>query len=219
MHKRPRQLDQPLVKKPVRPAPFRQPENFQHIMRLIKKPPVKKLNIPRIMPVHPLFAWLSLLQPPPKSKKQPEPDRFYAENLAAKNYFMGKEEPPPYGSRSGREEAHSSPPALHTPLSAADNRAAIAAAARELTDLRERWLNPPEWTVERILEFPGSTDGPWSRYVADPDQNGIGIVRYPRLEPRDADCAAELKQRTLTNLYNERPAWLDFAHKRLEIGR
>ena len=32
-------------------------------MRLIKKPPVKKLNIPRIMPVHPLFAWLSLLQP------------------------------------------------------------------------------------------------------------------------------------------------------------
>jgi hypothetical protein len=158
------------------------------------------------------------LKPPPKSKKQPEPDRFYAENLAAKNYFMGKEEPPPYGSRSGREEAHSSPPALHTPLSAADHRAAIAAAARELTDLRERWLNPPELTVERILEFPGSTDGPWSRYVADPDQNGIGIVRYPRLEPRDADCAAELKQRTLTNLYNERPAWLDFAHKRLDAA-
>jgi hypothetical protein len=155
---------------------------------------------------------------PPKSKKPPEPDRFYAENLAAKNYFMGKEEPPPYGSRSRREEAHPSLSALGTPLSAPAHRAAVAAAAKELNDLRERWLNPPEWTVESILEFPGSADGPWSRYVADPDQNGIGIVRYPRLEPRDADCAAELKQRTLTNLYNERPAWLDFAHKRLDAA-
>src|ERR1017187_721221 len=51
------------------------------------------------------------VRPPPKSKKPPEPDRTYAENLAAKNYFMGKEEPPPYGSRSRREEAHPSPPA------------------------------------------------------------------------------------------------------------
>ena len=29
------------------------------------------------------------------------------------------------------------------------------------------------------------------------------------------DCAAKLKMRTLTNLYNERPAWLDLAHKKL----
>ena len=41
---------------------------------------------------------------------------------------------------------------------------------------------------------------------------------YPRLEPRDAVCAAKLKQRTLTNLYNERPGWLDFAHKRLDAA-
>ncbi len=27
---------------------------------------------------------------------------------------------------------------------------------------------------------------------------------------------AELKRRTLTNLYNERPAWLDLAHKQLD---
>jgi hypothetical protein len=54
--------------------------------------------------------------------------------------------------------------------------------------------------------------------VADPDQNGIGTVRYPRLEPRDADCAAKLKQRTLTNLYNQRPTWLDLAHKRLDVA-
>jgi hypothetical protein len=156
--------------------------------------------------------------PPPKSKKSPEPDRSYAENLAAKNYFMGKEEPPPYGSRSRREEAHPSPSALATPLSARDHHAAIATAAKELNELRERWLNPPEWTVERILEFPGSADGPWSRYVADPDQNGIGTVRYPRLEPRDSDCVPQLKQRTLTNLYNERPAWLDLAHKKLDVA-
>jgi len=54
--------------------------------------------------------------------------------------------------------------------------------------------------------------------VTDPDQNGIGTVRYPRLEPRDGDCAAKLKQRTLTNLYNQRPTWLDLAHKRLDVA-
>ena len=40
----------------------------------------------------------------------------------------------------------------------------------------------------------------------------------PRLGPRDADCAAKLKKRTLTNLYNERPAWLDLAHKKLDAA-
>ena len=49
-----------------------------------------------------------------------------------------------------------------------------------------------------------------------PDKNGVGTVRYPRLEPRDADCAAKLKDRTLTKLYNERPAWLDLAHRKLD---
>lgn len=47
---------------------------------------------------------------------------------------------------------------------------------------------------------------------------GIGTVRYPRLEPKDADCAAKLKKRTLTNLYNERPAWLDLVHKKLDAA-
>ncbi len=36
--------------------------------------------------------------------------------------------------------------------------------------------------------------------------------------PKDADCAAKLKKRTLTNLYNERPAWLDLAHKQLDAA-
>lgn len=34
--------------------------------------------------------------------------------------------------------------------------------------------------------------------------------------PKDATSAAQLKKRTLTNLYNERPAWLANAHRRLD---
>jgi hypothetical protein len=75
--------------------------------------------------------------------------------------------------------------------------------------------------VEKVLEFPGTKGGPWDRYIAPATvdaQTGIGTVRYPRLEPKDADCAARLKKRTLTNLYNERPAWLDLAHKKLDAA-
>jgi hypothetical protein len=116
--------------------------------------------------------------------------------------------------------------------------AAIAATAKELNELRERWLNPPEWTVEKILEFPGSIGGPWDCYIdkstirevgrVTPCAPGrtaedchpylVGTVRYPRLEPRDAECAAKLKERTLTKLYNERPAWLDLVHKKLDAA-
>ena len=40
---------------------------------------------------------------------------------------------------------------------------------------------------------------------------------YPdRLLPRDDAAAAILKTRTLTNLYNARPAWLDHAHRALD---
>ena len=41
-------------------------------------------------------------------------------------------------------------------------------------------------------------------------------MRYPRTVPRDADCAALLAKRTLTNLYNARPAWLALAHEKLD---
>ncbi len=97
-----------------------------------------------------------------------------------------------------------------------EQREAIASAARELDQLREHWLNPPEWVREEILEFPGATDGPWARYVHDPDDRGIGTVRYPRLVAKDEDAAARLAKRTLTNLYNQRPTWLANAHQALD---
>ena len=104
-----------------------------------------------------------------------------------------------------REDAEES----RSPLALAT---AIAISARELNDLREKWLNPPEWTTVCTLQFPGTVDGPWSRFVRD------GIVRYPLTEARDAESAAKLKKRTLTNLYNERPAWLANAHAKLDVA-
>lgn len=93
--------------------------------------------------------------------------------------------------------------------------------------MRTAWLNPPEWTATEVLEFPGTVGGPWDRYI-DPATNPhpgplpggegvrVGTVKYPRLVPRDEGAARELKKRTLTNLYNERPTWLDLAHRRLD---
>lgn len=99
-----------------------------------------------------------------------------------------------------------------------EQESAIAAAAKELDQLRNNWLNPPEWTTEEVLEFPGSVNGPWARFVVNPNEKGIGTVRYPRVVPKDAECAAKLAKRTLTNLYNERPTWLDLAHKKLDAA-
>jgi hypothetical protein len=112
-----------------------------------------------------------------------------------------------------------------------DRDAAIASAARELNELREGWLNPPDWTRTETLEFPGTVGGPWNRYIDPatvhplptpdfrlPTPVLIGTVRYPRLVPRDADCAARLKERTLTKLYNARPAWLADCHARLDAA-
>lgn len=79
---------------------------------------------------------------------------------------------------------------------ATDPRAqAIALAAARLNELRENWLNPPD-LVQRVPEV---------------------VPGYPdRILPKDDKAAATLKSRTLTNLYNARPAWLDHAHKALD---
>ena len=122
-----------------------------------------------------------------------------SEAMAAHMYYA-KEEQTSYGNK-------------------ADHRAAIAAAAKELNDLRDRWLNPPEWTHTEYLEFPASVGGPWDRFIDQSKVRGdVGTARYPRLAPNDAAAAKELKSRTLTALYNERPAWLDFAHQKLDAA-
>jgi type II restriction/modification system DNA methylase subunit YeeA len=72
---------------------------------------------------------------------------------------------------------------------------AIAEAARRLNELREAWLNPPDLVRREPEVVPGYPD---------------------RILLVDARAAAILKKRTLTNLYNERPAWLDNAHRDLD---
>ncbi len=43
------------------------------------------------------------------------------------------------------------------------------------------------------------------------------VPGYPdRILPIDDKAALVLKKRTLTNLYNDRPAWLDHAHRDLD---
>ncbi len=46
----------------------------------------------------------------------------------------------------------------------------------------------------------------------------MGTVRWPRIVPKDAECAESLKKRTLTNLYNQRPTWLTQAHAKLDAA-
>ena len=79
----------------------------------------------------------------------------------------------------------------------ADDPRAIAEAARRLVDLRDRWLNPPEWVA----------------WIDEP------VPGYPkRPVPRDETAAQQLKKRTLTNLYNARPQWLADAHAVLDAA-
>ena len=102
------------------------------------------------------------------------------------------------------------------PQPTAEQRDAIAAAAKELDALRCNWLNPPDWTKTETLEFLGTVNGPWKRFVHDPDERGVGTVRYSRTVAKDEACAAKIKVRTLTKLYNEMPTWLKNAHRTLD---
>lgn len=74
---------------------------------------------------------------------------------------------------------------------------AVAEAAMRLDQLRENWLNPAD-LVRREPEV---------------------VSGYPdRLLPVDDAAAEMLATRTLTKLYNQRPAWLDNAHKTLDAA-
>ena len=96
---------------------------------------------------------------------------------------------------------HQAPAAIKTipPRQAAT---AIAQAAQRLNTLRQAWLNPPEWThtVPEVVPL-GLSASPY------PDR----IVPKPGFEK-------ELAKRTLTNLYNLRPAWLAAAHAQLDAA-
>jgi len=83
---------------------------------------------------------------------------------------------------------------------------AIATAAKKLNDLREAWLNPPEWThkVPEVTPL-GMTSSPY------PDR----IEPKPDLSEPDQKA---LQKRTLTNLYNAKPAWLTMAHQQLDAA-
>ncbi len=75
----------------------------------------------------------------------------------------------------------------------------IAAAGERLNELRENWLNPPEW-VDWVRTKEEEAAGFPLRAVAKPGHE------------------ADLKKRTLTNLYNARPTWLDHAHRELDAA-
>ena len=115
--------------------------------------------------------------------------------------FLGKGNDPRY-TPSTTFETFPFPDGLTPNRPAADYAAdprtqAIAEAARALDARREAWLNPPD-LVQRVPEVvPGHPD---------------------RLIPVDDAAAKELKRRTLTNLYNARPAWLAHAHAALDAA-
>jgi type II restriction/modification system DNA methylase subunit YeeA len=77
----------------------------------------------------------------------------------------------------------------------------IATVANELNRLRENWLNPPEWVD----------------WVQTPEEAAAG---FPLRPVAKTGMEAELKKRTLTNLYNNRKpgSWLDIKHNALDIA-
>jgi type II restriction/modification system DNA methylase subunit YeeA len=87
-------------------------------------------------------------------------------------------------------------PNIPAPTYADDPRAiAIAKAAARLDELRENWLNPADLVRREPEVVPGYPD---------------------RVLPVSEAAAKDLAKRTLTNLYNARPAWLDHAHRALD---
>lgn len=79
---------------------------------------------------------------------------------------------------------------------------AIARDAKTLDDLRQAWLNPPEWT----------------QLLPEVVPLGLSASPYPdRLVPRPG-CEKDLTERTLTRLYNQYPTWLARAHQALDAA-
>ena len=115
--------------------------------------------------------------------------------------WLGKGNDPRY-TPSTTFETFPFPSGLTPDIPAADyaddpRSVAVASEAQRLVELRDRWLNPPEWV----------------EWVDEP------VPGYPkRPVPRDEDAAKALKKRTLTNLYNARPQWLADVHEALDAA-
>jgi type II restriction/modification system DNA methylase subunit YeeA len=77
------------------------------------------------------------------------------------------------------------------------NAQAIASSAQELFKLRDHYVNPPEWTD----------------WLITPEEQTAG---FPKRPVAKVGREAALKKRTLTNLYNDRPEWLNLAHEALD---
>jgi hypothetical protein len=74
---------------------------------------------------------------------------------------------------------------------------------------RERWLNPPEW-IEPLAAKIDAADR-----FEDVPEAARPLIRQSAIMAAAAKDE-RLKKRTLTNLYNERPTWLKFAHETLD---
>lgn len=85
----------------------------------------------------------------------------------------------------------------------------ISEAAAALNEQRERWLNPPEWIGPIAAAIDAEDD------FADVPAEARPLIRESAIMAAAAKDA-QLKRRTLTNLYNERPTWLRLAHEQLD---
>ncbi|MDQ2999604.1 MAG: hypothetical protein M3R61_21430 [Chloroflexota bacterium] len=82
---------------------------------------------------------------------------------------------------------------------------AIGEAARELVRQRDEWL---AGALTPQLPLPGAGEGKSRSDGGEGNRGGDGSnSQLP---------VPSLKDRTLTNLYNKRPDWLDLAHRRLD---
>lgn len=125
--------------------------------------------------------------------------RFHEEWSLRMGTFLGVGNDPRY-TPSTTFETFPFPEGLTPNIPAADytddpRAQKIAAAAARLNELRDTWLNPHDLVVREPEVVPGYPD---------------------RILPKDEAAAKELAKRTLTNLYNARPAWLDHAHRALD---
>ncbi len=87
----------------------------------------------------------------------------------------------------------------------------IGEAAAALNQQRERWLNPPEW-IDPIAKAVDDEDD-----FADVPETARELIRRSAIMARAAKDP-NLKKRTLTNLYNQRPTWLRLAHRELDAA-